>query len=66
MITVGDAGLTIDGAYEIPGVAVWRNSGVAPHQANAHLHFYAAGALPGGGSRIGAFRSSRGRYQPSR
>lgn len=53
MIAVRDAGLTIDRAYERPGIAVWQNNGVAAHQAIAHLHFHVAGTLPGGGTDFG-------------
>jgi histidine triad (HIT) family protein len=53
MIAVRDAALTIDRAYERPGVAVWQNNGVAAHQAIAHLHFHVAGTLPGGGTDFG-------------
>lgn len=53
MIAIRDAALTIDRAYERPGVAVWQNNGVAAHQAIAHLHFHVAGTLPGGGTDFG-------------
>ncbi|GAA2951369.1 HIT family protein [Microbacterium schleiferi] len=53
MIAVRDAALTIDRAYERPGIAVWQNNGLAAHQAIAHLHFHVAGTLPGGGTDFG-------------
>ena len=53
MIAVRDAALTIDRAYERPGIAVWQNHGLAAHQAIAHLHFHVAGTLPGGGTDFG-------------
>lgn len=53
MIAVRDAGLTIDRAYERPGIAVWQNNGVAAHQAIPHLHFHVAGTLPNGGTDFG-------------
>ena len=53
MIAVRDAALTIDRAYERPGIAVWQNNGLAAHQAIPHLHFHVAGTLPGGGTDFG-------------
>lgn len=53
MVAVRDAAITIDSAYERPGVAVWQNNGVAAHQAIPHLHFHLAGTLPGGGTDFG-------------
>lgn len=53
MSALRDAGITIDDAYERPGLAVWQNNGVDAHQAIPHLHFHIAGTLPGGGTDFG-------------
>lgn len=53
MIAIRDAALTIDRAFERPGIAVWQNNGLAAHQAIPHLHFHVAGTLPGGGTDFG-------------
>lgn len=53
MIAVRDAALTIDKAFERPGIAVWQNNGAPANQAIPHLHFHVAGTLPGGGTDFG-------------
>jgi len=47
------AARAIDISDRRPGIAIWQNNGIAANQTIPHVHFHAAGTLPGGGTERG-------------
>lgn len=50
MDAVARATQAIVDAFDVEGVAVWQNNGIAANQTVPHVHVHVAGTVPGGGT----------------